>query len=171
MVSSVIAADSFAGEKERGTLEALLYTPTTDRELFLAKSIAAWVPAALVSVIGMVVYCATANLVSWPVMGRVWLPNTTWTLLSLWVAPAAAGVGLGFTVLVSARVKTLQEAFQLGGLVVLPVVALMLGQIGGVLYLSAPVVFGLGVVLWAVVVLLLRVGGNAFSRAEVLARR
>jgi hypothetical protein len=40
-----------------------------------------------------------------------------------------------------------------------------------VLYLSAPVVFGLGVVLWAVVVLLLRVGGNAFSRAEVLARR
>jgi ABC-type Na+ efflux pump permease subunit len=37
MVSSVLAADSFAGEKERKTLEALLYTPTTDRELFTAK--------------------------------------------------------------------------------------------------------------------------------------
>jgi ABC-2 type transport system permease protein len=35
MVASVIAADSFAGEKERKTLEALIYTPTTDQELFL----------------------------------------------------------------------------------------------------------------------------------------
>ncbi|MGE5124548.1 MAG: ABC transporter permease subunit, partial [Acidobacteriaceae bacterium] len=32
MVASMLAADSFAGEKERKTLEALLYTPTTDRE-------------------------------------------------------------------------------------------------------------------------------------------
>ncbi len=37
MISSVLAADSFAGEKERKTVEALLYTPTTDRELFVAK--------------------------------------------------------------------------------------------------------------------------------------
>ena len=37
MVSSVVAADSFAGEKERKTLEALLYTPTTDREIYLGK--------------------------------------------------------------------------------------------------------------------------------------
>jgi len=37
MVASVIAADSFAGEKERKTLEALLHTPTTDGELLLAK--------------------------------------------------------------------------------------------------------------------------------------
>jgi ABC-2 type transport system permease protein len=37
MVCAVIAADSFAGEKERKTLEALLYTPTSDRELYVAK--------------------------------------------------------------------------------------------------------------------------------------
>ena len=36
MVASVIAADSFAGEKERKTLEALIHTPATDWELFLA---------------------------------------------------------------------------------------------------------------------------------------
>ena len=45
MVASVIAADSFAGEKERKTLEALLYTPTTDQELLLGKLLAAWLPA------------------------------------------------------------------------------------------------------------------------------
>lgn len=37
MSSSVIAADSFAGEKERNTLEALLVTPITDSELLLER--------------------------------------------------------------------------------------------------------------------------------------
>ena len=44
MVSAVVAADSFAGEKERRTLEALAYTPTTDRELLLAKILGGWIP-------------------------------------------------------------------------------------------------------------------------------
>ncbi|HEV3225971.1 MAG TPA: ABC transporter permease subunit, partial [Acidimicrobiales bacterium] len=37
MVSAVLAADAFAGEKERKTLESLLHLPITDRELFIAK--------------------------------------------------------------------------------------------------------------------------------------
>ncbi len=45
MVASVVAADSLAGEKERKTLEALLYTPTTDRDLLTAKLLGAWLPA------------------------------------------------------------------------------------------------------------------------------
>ena len=49
MVSAVIGADSFAGEKERKTLEALLYTPATDTELFLAKVLSALTPAIVVS--------------------------------------------------------------------------------------------------------------------------
>ncbi|MBD3171504.1 ABC transporter permease subunit [Candidatus Bathyarchaeota archaeon] len=35
MSSSVIATDSFAGEKERNTLEVLLATPLTDSELLV----------------------------------------------------------------------------------------------------------------------------------------
>jgi len=49
MISSVIASDSFAGEKERKTLEALLYTPTTDMELLLGKLLSAWIPAVIVA--------------------------------------------------------------------------------------------------------------------------
>ena len=37
MVSAVLAADAFAGEKERRTLDGLLYLPISDRDLFLAK--------------------------------------------------------------------------------------------------------------------------------------
>ena len=49
MASSVIAANSIVGEKERKTLETLLYTPVTNREFLTAKLLASFVPAVLVS--------------------------------------------------------------------------------------------------------------------------
>ena len=45
MASSVIASDSFAGEKERKTIEALLATPLTDGELLLGKMLTSFVPS------------------------------------------------------------------------------------------------------------------------------
>jgi ABC-2 type transport system permease protein len=98
MVSSVIAADSVAGEKERKTLEALLYTPTSDTELFVAKVLAAWAPAVAVAWIGFAVYSITANWAAYPVMGTALFPNPLWIWLAVWVAPAVAGLGLCFTI-------------------------------------------------------------------------
>ena len=54
MVSAVLAADAFAGEKERRTLEGLLHLPISDRDLFLAKLLAAFLPAIAVSWVGFV---------------------------------------------------------------------------------------------------------------------
>ncbi|MFO8059158.1 MAG: ABC transporter permease subunit, partial [Bacillota bacterium] len=90
MVASVIAADSFAGEKERGTLEALLYAPLTDRELFAAKMLTAQVPAVIVAWGGALLYGVVANWVGWQILGHRLFPNLMWTILALWVAPAGA---------------------------------------------------------------------------------
>jgi len=120
IVATTIAADSFAGEKERKTLEALLYTPTTDWELLLGKLLSAWLPAVGVAWGGFLLYTVMANLAAWPVMGRLFFPTTMWVILAVWVAPAAAGLGLGTTVLISSRARTFQEAYQLGGVVILP---------------------------------------------------
>src|SRR5690606_24751701 len=62
MVAPVIAADSFAGERERKTLEALLHSPTSADELLVAKVLAAWVPAVVIGVGGFLVYCVVANV-------------------------------------------------------------------------------------------------------------
>ncbi|MCL4560205.1 MAG: ABC transporter permease subunit [Chloroflexi bacterium] len=45
MLSTIIGAVSFVGEKERKTLEALIYTPARDSELFLGKVLAGVVPS------------------------------------------------------------------------------------------------------------------------------
>jgi ABC-2 type transport system permease protein len=170
MVASVIAADSFAGEKERKTLEALLYTPTSDRELFVGKMLSAWLPAVAVAWIGFVFYGLVANIAGWPVMGQIFFPNLTWIVLALWVAPAVAGLGLGVTVVVSARAQSFQEAYQLGGVVVLPILFLVIGQATGVMYFSLGLVLLLGLVVWAADLLILSYGSKAFSRGQIIAR-
>jgi ABC-2 type transport system permease protein len=170
MVASVIAADSFAGEKERKTLEALLYTPTTDAELFLAKLLSALLPALGIGWVGFVLYSLVVNLAGWPTMGRVFFPNAMWILLVLWVAPAVAGLGLGVTVLVSVRAQGFQDAYQLGAIVVLPIIMLVIGQATGVLYFSTWMVLLLGLFFWVVDVALLWFGARTFHRQELVAR-
>jgi ABC-2 type transport system permease protein len=170
MVSSVIAADSFAGEKERKTLEALLYTPTTDRELLLAKLLSAWVPALAIAWGGFILYGIVANVAAWQVMGRIFFPNLMWIILVLWVAPAVAGLGLGFTVLISARAQGFQEAYQMGAMVVLPILLLVIGQVTGVIYFNNGLVLLLGLVLWVIDAALLWFGGKSFKRSELAAR-
>lgn len=170
MVSSVVAADSLAGEKERRTMEALLYTPTSDRDLFVAKMLSAWLPALAVAWGGFIIYSVVVNVAAWPTFGYIFFPTAMWWLLALWVAPAVAGVGLGFTVLISARVNTFQEAYQLGGLVVLPVVGLMISQGMGALYLGPLFVFLLGLAAWIIDVGLLWFGMRTLRRTALLAR-
>jgi ABC-2 type transport system permease protein len=170
VVATVIAADSFAGERERGTLEALLHTPTRDRELMLAKFLAAWLPAISVAWAGFLVYSVLANVLAWPSVGRVFFPTPTWLLLAFWVAPAVSALGLGVMVIVSGRVRTLQAAHQIGSLIVLPVVLLLVAQLGGVLLFEPGLVAMMGLLVWLLAAVALWLGAGSLRR-ERLAER
>src|SRR5690606_8153363 len=93
MVSAVLAADAFAGEKERKTLESLLHLPIPDRDLFVAKLLTAFLPAVAVSWIGFAAFCLVANGVAWPVMHRVFVPTQLWLVMIFWLGPAVAMLG------------------------------------------------------------------------------
>jgi len=170
VVATVIAADSFAGERERGTLEALLHTPTTDQELLTAKFLAAWTPAVVVGTVGFVVYCAVANLAGWPTIGRIFFPNLTWVLLGFWVSPAVAALGLGVMVIVSSRVESLQAAHQIGSLLVLPIILLVVAQVSGAIRLGPELVAGAGLVIWLVAALMVRYGATSLRREHLALR-
>lgn len=167
-VSCVIAADSFAGEKERKTMEALLYTPTTDRDLFIAKLLAAWSAALAVAFLGFVIYVITVNAAGWSSMHRIFFPNAMWILLMTWVVPALPGLGLGVMVIVSARAQGFQDASQIGTIVVLPMLILFFGQLSsGVMFsLTFMIVLGLGI--WLLDALLITLGSRSFRRGRLL---
>ncbi len=170
MFSTIVGAESFAGEKERKTLEALIYTPATDGELFLGKVLASVVPAVALAWLSFLVYAVVVNVAGWPVMGRVWFPIATWWPLMLWVTPAVATLGMAATVLISARVSTFMEAYQLSASLVVLVLALTVGQISGVLYLSVGIGLLIGLALWIVDAALIWFGVRTFARGSLLSR-
>lgn len=164
MVSAVLAADAFAGEKERRTLEGLLCLPIEDRDLFIAKVLGAYIPAVAITLGGAVLYAIICNIVAWPVLGRPFLPFTQWTIVMLWIAPAVALLALGLLVIVSSRAKTTQEANQLGGAVILPLIFVVAAQASGLLLAPPFAVFLVGVLIWAMALLLVGINGRRFTR-------
>jgi ABC-type Na+ efflux pump permease subunit len=156
MVSSIVAANSVVGEKERGTLETLLYTPLTNRELLFSKLLAAFLPAMALALLSFVVFFAATNLTSALMAGFLLL------------VPTLSMVGLCFTTLVSVRAKTYMEAQQLSGIVVLPIVALLFVQITGVLVLNLVAVAVIAVVLFAAAYLLLGRVARKLQREELI---
>jgi hypothetical protein len=53
-----------------------------------------------------------------------------------------------------------------GGLVMLPVLLLMVGQVSGVMYCSLGVVLAVGFVTWLLIVVLIMLASKSFHRSE-----
>jgi len=170
MVSSILGSDSFAGEKERKTLEGLLYTPLTDTELFLAKLLTSLVPALVITFGSFLLYGVVVNLAGYHAMGRIYFPTAIWWPLVFWVGPAASVAGLGATVLISSKAKSFVQTQQLSGTLVLPVVFLMIGQISGLFFLGPMLLIGMGFGVWLVGIWLVWIGAKTFSRGELVVR-
>lgn len=170
MFSSVVGADSFVGERERKTMEALLYSPATDMELFLGKVLAAVIPAILLSWLTYLVYIVVVNVASYGLFQRIWFPLPTWWPLMFWLTPAFALLGISATVMISARVKTFMEAYQLTGSLVVLVLALVVGQATGVLFLGVGTVMIVGTLIWIVDGILIYLSVRNFKRSSLIAK-
>ena len=168
MVSSILAADSFVGEKERKTLEGLLYTPVRDAELYVAKVLVALIPALVISLASFVLYGIVANASGYHVVGRIFFPQPTWWPLVFWLGPGVSAAGLGVTVLISSRAKTFMQAQQVAGVLVLPIVFLMVAQLSGLFFLGVGVILLAGAVVWAIGLWLIWVGAKTFKRGELI---
>jgi ABC-2 type transport system permease protein len=169
MSASMLAADSFAGEKERKTLEALLYTPTTDRELLIAKMLSGWLASIAIALGGFLIYIINVNAAAWSQMHRIFFPNALWVVLVIWVVPALSGLGVSLMVVVSARAQGFQDANQMAGLVVLPIVALFYAQMAGAIFINTGILLLMGLIVWIMTGALIWLGSRSFRRNRLLA--
>uniref|UniRef100_A0A7C3IXR0 ABC transporter permease n=1 Tax=Candidatus Methanomethylicus mesodigestus TaxID=1867258 RepID=A0A7C3IXR0_9CREN len=169
MASSVLASDSFAGEKDRKTLEALLATPLSDGELLLGKILVSFIPAMAVTVLSFAMYCVVIDLAAMPLFnGAVLLPNLLWTELIFLVTPTVALAGIGVTVIVSFKVKGYREAQQLSAILLIPVLAVIFAEISGLIIFGPLMILILGVGFAALDVVVFKVGIALFNREELL---
>ncbi|WJH30870.1 MULTISPECIES: ABC transporter permease subunit [Paenibacillus] len=167
MASSILTANSFAGEKERKTLEGLLFTPISMDTLFKGKVLAALIPSILLSWITFFIYGIIANILMYPMFGAMMFPNWNWIILVLWVVPSCSLMVILLNVLISAKVRGFQEAYQLGGLIVLPLLALIAGQASGMLLISPVLLLLIGAALLLISLVLLRLVSLWNSRQQL----
>jgi ABC-2 type transport system permease protein len=170
MLSCTIAAEAFVGEKERKTLEALLYTPATDAELFIGKALAALIPGIVFTWVNFVIFAIVTNIAGYPVMGRIWFPTESWLALMIVVVPAVALLGVSATVIISTKVSTFMEAYQASGALVILIIMLGVAQSTGLLFLSPFVAILVGMAFFVMDAILIRIGIRLFSRSGLISR-
>ena len=171
MASSVIASDSFAGEKERKTIEALLATPMSDGELFLGKMLVSFIPSMIVTGISFLAYSTVFDLLSFSVFnGALLLPNFDWILLIFGLAPAVALASIGLTVMISAKVKGFREAQQISVILLIPILALVFGQVTGAIIFGPMVITALIGIFVIIDIAVFKIGVKLFKREEILSK-
>lgn len=167
MASSIIAANSFAGEKEKKTLESLLFSPVSERELMFSKVMASFIPAVVITFLSAVFYGIIVDTVGYGFFGKMIFPSFNWIITVFWLSPAISLLSVFITVFISAKVKGFQEAEQLSVIVILPILALFISQIAGVLFLGNFVEFLIGLALFLLDAVLLKYSSKSFNRQKL----
>jgi ABC-type Na+ efflux pump permease subunit len=130
ILASSAAALALVREKEQRTLEPILATPLSDRDLLLAKLVAAVGPALLITWAAAVAGILVGMVGSWWRVGRVILPTAGNLAGLLLLAPALTVLAALTGLRVSARFTDVPGATQFTGLVVVPASLVVVAVIG-----------------------------------------
>jgi ABC-2 type transport system permease protein len=165
-----IASYSIVGEKVEKSLEPLLATPTTDGEILLGKSIAAFLPTIIATYAGATIFMVLTDNVTHGTLGYFYYPNWTIGVVLLILAPVVAILSVELNVIASARVSDVRAASQIGSLVFLPFMALYVaGEIGLVSLDSNNLLIIAGIIA-ALDLVFFRVSTATFRREEILTK-
>ncbi|MBT2683416.1 ABC transporter permease subunit [Bacillus sp. ISL-37] len=153
----MIALHSFVGEKEKRTMETLLFSPITVKELFIGKVLSAFIPSIIITWVSFFLFGTITVSLTFNMFGYFIFPNANWLILMLWVVPMITFLTILVNVFVSARAKGFQEAQQLGGILILPIMGLFIGQATGFLVVKPILLALIGVIILMLNFILLKV--------------
>lgn len=169
MTASVAAASTFVGEKERRTMETLLFSPLTVSQLFNAKIVGAMSVALLVTGISFLGFIVVAIVGSVLIYGSFVLNAGIWLSILLLVVPSLSLISVTVIVFASAKAKTFQEAQQFSALLIVPVMLLfMVPQLTGLFLLNAGQMALIGLLLLIVALILARFSSARFTPEKLL---
>ncbi len=170
IIPTAIAAYSIVGEKTTRSLEPLLATPVTTAELLTGKAMASSLPAIVVSWL-----CFGAFLLLLPLVGATpaliqHITGPVWLLAVLVIGPLLAIAAVNLAVIVSSRVNDPRVAEQMAGVLIVPLLGVLFGQLAGLFVLNMSFML-LGIVIMVVVdVALIYFGAQLFQRETILTR-
>jgi ABC-2 type transport system permease protein len=164
-----IATFSIIGEKQARTLEPVLATPIRTSELLTGKAIAALVPGVLAGWATYMAFVLLASVVYGPNLLFV-VTDASWLVGVFILGPAVGLSSVVAGVITSSRVSDPRVAQQIGGIIIVPIIAVTLLQATGTVLVGALGYFLMAVLVLIVSLIGLRVGVELFDREAILTR-
>jgi len=170
IIPAPIASYSIVGEKLERSLERLLATPTTDGEILLGKSIAAFLPAIIATYVGASIFMALMDSVTYSKLGYLYYPNWDMGIVLLLLAPLALLLSIELNIITSSRVSDVRTAGQLGSLMFLPFIGIYLASELGLFTLDTNNLLIIAGVVAVLDVALFRISTSLFQREQILTK-
>ncbi len=163
-ISLVVALESFAGERERGTIEPLLAAPLTDAQLYLGKLLAVLFLPLLGSYLGLGSYTLTMML------RAGWRPDPLLLFVVWLLSTVQALVMVSGAVVVSTQATSVRGANLLASTIIIPIALLLQWESLLIFWRQFEILWTVVAGLLVVSVLLVRMGLAHFSREGLLGR-
>lgn len=145
MAATVMSAGSFVGEREKRTLETLLYCPLSLKQIFRAKVLASFLLSMFVSLSSFAVMLTVLEMEMYFMEGALLLPDAKWLLIMLLVSPAVSLIAIILIVRTSAKAQSMEDAQQGAVFLLLPVLFLVIGQFTGILLVNGWILLCIGI--------------------------
>jgi ABC-2 type transport system permease protein len=170
MVPMAIATQSVIGEKTARSLEPQLATPMEVSELLIGKAIASAAPAVLATWGVFLLYGLVNGAIAEPVLTTL-IFNDVWRVAMISLVPLICLLSVLLGIIVSSRVSDARTAQQIGGFVVIPIIAVAVAGFfsGQASFTMEQVMIG-NLVVAGLIGLALAIGNWIFDREAILTR-
>ncbi len=162
--SLVIALESFVGERERRSIEALLSMPISDGELYVGKLLSSMSLPLAASYLGIIMYFAGLILTSEYVISPALL------VLIVVLTTMEAVVMVAGAVVASSQTTSVRAANLLASFIIIPMAFLLQGEAVLLFWGRYEVLWLVALLLLVVDLILIRTGMRIFNREELLSR-
>jgi ABC-2 type transport system permease protein len=167
MIAIYAGAYGIVEEKMSRSLEPLLATPVRTWELLLGKALAGFIPAIIVTWVCAAIALLGVIIIGWGYLIPYYI-NVVWVVNLFMISPAVALLSFLLGIIGSSRAKDHRSAQNLVLFIILPVLLLIVLQMTGIVSFTPLLIFILGIALWIIDILVLRIAVKVFQRESII---
>ncbi|MCG3217252.1 MAG: ABC transporter permease subunit [Candidatus Heimdallarchaeota archaeon] len=170
IIPAVTASETIVGEKERKTMVAILASPMSESEIVLAKIISSLLPSSIGTILAAVGYAVITDILIYPFIGQLLFPDLLSVIFVLIFSPMFSIISVELMIMISTRVTSVRDAYQLGSLIVLPLIFLIAAEMFGFFFNTYATLAGGLVLMLVIIAALFKLATSVFDREKAIVK-
>ena len=168
IIPAITASETIVGEKERKTMEAILASPITETEIVFAKITSSLIPSIFATFVAAGGYMIITDILIYPFIGQILFPDFLSIIFVLVFGPMISIVSVELMIMISTKVKSVRDSYQIGSLVVLPLIFLIVAGMLSFFFNSIATLIGGTAVMAVIIIILFKLATNIFNREKAI---